>query len=227
MRRVSMECLVLVALVTSACAPTWKIARGAVPLSPAYASSNSEAGGEPSDSRSRELSITVPAGWHWYRRGNDLIATRDGVFLQQIVVERLHLDQVDQKTGGTGALTASAWPVRTAKNLTKRFRPNMPPPDAAEVLLASRRSDPGISGLMVRKIVTRTIAGRQAFRAELEFRVKSPLVDPSPIYRSVYCGFVLDEWFYGFAYTATAAYYFDQDAGTFETVLESVRLASP
>jgi hypothetical protein len=101
----------------------------------------------------------------------------------------------------------------------------MPPADAAEVLLGSRGNDPSVTGLEVRKIVIRTIAGQQAFRAVFDFRLKGSVVDPSPLYRSAYSGFVLGDWFYGISYTAAARYYFDRDAGTFETFLESVRLA--
>jgi hypothetical protein len=47
---------------------------------------------------------------------------------------------------------------------------------------------------------------------------------PSPVYRSIYCGFMLDEWFYGISYTAALRYYFERDAATFEAFLESIRL---
>jgi hypothetical protein len=102
----------------------------------------------------------------------------------------------------------------------------MPPADAAEVLLDSRGNDPSVTGLEVHKVVTRTVAGQQAFRAVFDFRLKGAAVDPSPLYRSAYCGFVLGDWFYGISYTAAARYYFDRDAGTFETFLDSVRLAN-
>jgi hypothetical protein len=34
---------------------------------------------------------------------------------------------------------------------------------------------------------------------------------------------VIGDWFYGISYTAAAPYYFDRDAGAFETFLDSVR----
>ena len=217
-------CGILALADTVACAPTWKNAAGAVTLSPAYFHSKGEADDATSAPESRRVSFAVPEGWHWYLRGDDFIATRDGVFLQQILVERLHLDQVHQKHGGGGAWSSSAWPVRTAKSLTKRFAAGMPPAAAAEVLLGSLGNDPSVIDLEVRKIVTRTVAGQQAFRAVFDFRLKGAAVDPSPLYRSAYCGFVFGDWFYGISYTAAARYYFDRDAGTFETFLESVRL---
>jgi hypothetical protein len=50
------------------------------------------------------------------------------------------------------------------------------------------------------------------------------MVNPSPLYRSIYCGFMLGDWFYGISYTAAVRYYFDRDADTFEAFLESFRL---
>lgn len=193
---------------------------------------------------SRRLQVSVPAGWHWFARGDGLIATRDGVFLQQIVVERLRVDQVDQDDGGMSeAISSRLWPVRTAKNQTKRFAADMRAIDAAEVLLESRRNDPGVVGLRLRNLATRTLAGRQAFRVEFDFRLpelsgepwppyrstfefssKESAGEPWPSYRAVYSGFVIGDWFYGTGYTAAQGYYFDRDAGTFEAFLETVRV---
>jgi len=212
---------------TAACAPTWKHAGGPRELSPAgayLAAGPPDAAGTLASS---PVLFTVPDGWHWYFRGEDFIATRDGVFLQQIFVERLRIDQVDQKVNGAfplAVLSSKLWPTRTAKSLMERFAAGMPPADAAEVLLASRRNDPSIADLRVRKIVTRTVAGQQAFRVVFDFRLKDAVVDPSPLYRSLYCGFMRGDWFYGVSYTAAARYYFDRDAAAFETFLESVRL---
>jgi hypothetical protein len=226
MRRRAILGLALLALVAHpACVSTWKSARGPESLSPAFAGSMEDGEAAAEARRSCRLTFTLPAGWHWYVRGDDLIATRDGVFLQQIVVERLHAGQADREVRAFGAWSSSAWPVRTRKNLTRPFAWGMPPEEAAEVLLGSRGNDPSVADLEVRKVVTRTIAGRQAFRAQFEFRLKSPVVEPSPLYRSIYCGFVVGDWFYGIGYTATARYNFERDAGTFETFLDSLRLA--
>jgi len=43
-------------------------------------------------------------------------------------------------------------------------------------------------------------------------------------YRSIYCGFVLGEWFYGITYTATQRHYFEKDVEAFESVLQSFQL---
>lgn len=43
-------------------------------------------------------------------------------------------------------------------------------------------------------------------------------------YRSIYCGFVLGEWFYGISYTAALRHYFERDAAAFESALQSFQL---
>lgn len=231
MKRPAVWCSgVLVLAATTACVPTWDNAGGTVALSPAYLHPNGDTEDAESVAASGRVTFTVPDGWHWVLRGEDFLATRDGVFLQQILVERLHVDQVDQKVGGAfpqAVWSSKTWPVRTAKSLTNRFVAGMPPADAAEVLLGSRRNDPSVTDLGVRKVVTRTIAGQQAFRAEFDFRLVSSEADRWPLYRSAYCGFMLGEWFYGITYTAAARYYFDRDAGTFEAFLASVHVEAP
>jgi hypothetical protein len=210
------------------CVPSWNHDGGRQVLSPARYYLLAESGDERKSLESGRVSFSVPDGWHWFIRGEDLIATRDGVFLQQIFLERLHIAQIDQEVDGAfplAVLSAKQWPVRTAKSLTKRFAAGMPPSEAAEVLLESRRNDPSIVELEVRKVVTRTIAGQQAFRALFEFRLKGFAANEWPLYRSVYCGFMHGDWFYGISYTAAARYYFDRDAAAFETFLESIRLA--
>lgn len=179
-----------------------------------------------SATRSRPVTFTMAEGWHWFERGDDLIATRDGVFLEHILIERIHVAQKDQNMGSyNSAYSTKLWPIRTAKNLKRHFVADMSPADAAEVLLASRRNDPAIDGMEVEKIVTRTVAGRQAFRAVFDFNLKeNDKTSSFPRYRTIYCGFVDGEWFYGISYTAATRYYFDRDRTAFETFLESVTL---
>jgi len=237
MNRPALVCFGALALAgTTACTPSWNHDSGMRTLPASYVSLASTTAAPPKVDiapsndggavHSHPVSFVVPAGWHWFVRGDDLITTRDGVFLQQIFIERIQVDQVDQPVMGAfplAVLSAKQWPVRTAKSLTKRFAAEMSPADAAEVLLASRRNDPGITDVQVLDVVARTIAGQQAFRALFEFRLKGPLVD-FPLYRSIYCGFMLGDWFYGISYTAAARYYFDRDAGTFEMFLENIRI---
>jgi hypothetical protein len=239
MRRPAALGAVVALFAAASCAPAWKHAGGERRIPPARfdlsspregADKGATAGpsGEAAwtGSASRPVSFVLPPGWHWYDRGEELIATKDGVFLQHLFLERLHVDQVDQEVDGfypQAAFSATAWPTRTARSLSKRFAAGMAPTEAAEVLLASRRNDPALADLQVLRVGTCTVAGRQAFRAEFVFRLKAT-PDPMPVYRSVYCGFVLDDWFYGVGYTAARRHYFGKDEGAFESFLASVRI---
>lgn len=230
--------LIPLLLTAGACTPTWNHDGGKHVLSasaafiPAGPAAQPQEAGALSayDGRtvlSRAVSFVVPEGWHWFERGDDLIATKDGVFLQHLFIERIHVTQVDQAVMGAfpfAAFSSKQWPTRTARSLKRRFTAGMPPADAAEVLLESRRNDPAVTDLQVQKVVTRTVAGHQAFRAGFDFRLKKAAVDPSPLYRSVYCGFMNGDWFYGISYTAAARHYFDRDAAAFEAFLESFHL---
>ncbi len=225
---------IAVVLLATACRLGWEPADGAVTL----ASRTGPAG------PSRELTFDAPDGWHWFRRGDDWIATKDGVFLQNILVERIQCDQTEQPTLGAfplAALSAKQWPIRTVRHLSRRFAPGMAPADAAAALFESRACDPAIVELSRESPGFETLGGVASFRSLLAFRLVPPGskdlewagfawspydVHSRPIpYRSVCCGFVVDDWFYGVTYTGARRRYFDEDLATFERFLRSLRVA--
>lgn len=174
---------------------------------------------------SREMTLTLPEGWRSTRKGNDLVITRDGVFLEHVLVERIRVDQVDpsNRISLTQAISPQLWRVRTIKYMTRRFTPGMSAVDAAEVILASRANNPGLTELRRREVRLEPVSGQPGFRATFDFRLE--VQGRRTPYRTVYCGFMLDEWFYGISYTAASRYYFERGAGDFEKILLSVKLA--
>ncbi len=230
MIRITLFCLCMMVLLSvAACAPSsWNHTSGPQLLPPPNEMKALEAG---KATGYCQVSFRVPEGWHWFIRGEDLIATRDGVFLQHIFIERIQVDQIDQDVLGAFWLVAwssKVWPTRTVESLNRRFTSAMSPADAAGVLLGSRENDPAVTDLKVQGLTMQTIAGHQAFRMVFDFRLRgsNTIFAASPIYRSIYCGFMVDDWFYGISYTAARRYYFEQDSLTFEAFLESVRLVA-
>jgi hypothetical protein len=221
-------CLYLMILVTmTACVPSWNHPGDSRRPGERNVLEAMKIQGTEGEAESCGVTFVVPEGWHWFVRGEDLIATRDGVFLQHLFIERIHVDQTDQDILGTFWLVAwssKKWPTRTVTSLKKRFAPAMSPANAAEVLLESRQNDPSVTGIRVRELSTQTIAGHQAFRLVFDFRLKDSVLEASPLYRSIYCGFMVDRWFYGISYTAALRHYFPRDSQAFETFLESVQL---
>jgi hypothetical protein len=213
----------MILLNTTACNPGWKRQQGAQILPEVYLYNSPDLETPPTATSSR-VTFTLPDGWHWVMRGDDFIATRNGVFLQNISVERIHVGRVEQSDGmfPLAALSSKQWPFRTVKYLKKRFAPGMSPTDAAGVVLASRANNPGVADLDIREVIMQTVAGYQGFKAVYDFRLdvqgrKTP-------YRTLSYGFMRDEWFYGISYTAAKRYYFQKDAEAFESVLRSFRL---
>lgn len=232
-RILPVACAVVLLLDATACSLGWKHRAGAlvVPATHSHvsrsrdAASDSDAGGAAAAGKvapPRRILLTLPEGWNWVMRGDDFVATRDGVFLQNILVERIHAGQAVQPSGAfpLAALSSKQWPVRTVTSMKTRFEPRMPPAGAAAVVLDSRRNDPAVAGLEVREFATRTIAGIPAFKIVFDFRLKNPA--RLPAYRSVCYGFVREKWYYGFEYTAAVRHYFDKDAETFESVVRGV-----
>ncbi len=99
----------------------------------------------------------------------------------------------------------------------------MSPAEAADVVLASRANNPRIVDFEVREIVPLEFAGNKGFKAVYDFKLN--VQGRNTPYQAVYCGVMLNEWFYGVDYSAARRYYFQKDAGTFEALLQSIRLA--
>jgi len=221
-------CIILILVNTTACNLGWKRSQGVQVLpgvdlysSPGYNSSGSEA---PSAEVSRRVAFTLPDGWYWVWRGNDFISTRNGIFLQNITVERIQVGQVEQSDGPfpQAAISSRQWPFRTVKYLKKRLASGMSPMDVADVVLSSRANNPGVAGLEIKEVMMQTVAGYQGFKAVYDFRLE--VQGRKTPYRTLSYGFMLDDWFYGISYSAALRYYFQKDAEEFDSVLRSFRL---
>ena len=87
MRRGLLACIAALALCAAGCQLGWKAGAGERTLPRRLAPEGMES--------SLPVAVAVPDGWHWYARGGDLIATRDGVLLENIVVERMRVGEAD------------------------------------------------------------------------------------------------------------------------------------
>jgi hypothetical protein len=155
---------------------------------------------------------------------NDFVATRDGVFLQNISIERIHVDQTDgsQRKFALAVLSPKQWPFHTLRSPKKQFLRGMSPAVAYDVALANWMNNAAVLDLHVRSVVFEPVAGFPGFKAEYDFTLK--LQERKTAYRAVCRGLLLDEWFYGFTYSAARRYYFERDASNFEKFMQTVRL---
>lgn len=234
-------CVMLILITTTACHPPWRQTEGVQVLPKAYPGAAFPTADE-ERLASRRIVIAFPSGWRWAMKREYTMATRDGVFLQNILIERIHVDQAQPKIITSESETAQSawqWPFRTIRYLKKRFVEGMDPTEEADVILDSRANNPGVTDLQIREVAPLRFAGNLGFKAVFDFRLNTPeyrnmllggtmsVVDVSgrkTPYRSVYYGFMRGQWFYGISYTAALRHYFERDAAAFESVLQSFQL---
>jgi hypothetical protein len=149
---------------------------------------------------SHNYSVDLPQGWMRWNKGDDLLITRDGVLLQNIQIVRLNTDE----------------PLKHTK---KKFSKVMLPQEVAEVILDNIASNKDILNFQLAENSPLKIGENSGFRAVYTYKNKDGLK-----IKSIYCGFILDKWFYGINYNAPQRYYFDKDFKTFENVLKSFKL---
>ncbi len=215
----------------SACEPGWQHTGGLIVL-PEVAGPEVQPVGLPqtgNDRRnppaSKAVSLVLPDGWHWVSMGDNLLATRDGVFLHNIIVERIRAGEAKRNSSRKYPLAARSfedWPVQIPNPPETPFRSGMSPAEAAEAVLKNRRNDPRVIALNVQSVDMQTVAQTPGFKAVYGFQLK--VQERWTAYRAVCYGFMLDGSFYGITYTAARRYYYDRDIGNFESVMQSFRV---
>jgi hypothetical protein len=151
-------------------------------------------------SDSYNFSVELPQGWMRSNTVDYLLITRDGTLLQSIVITRLDIN-------------------KELKNTKKKFKKDMLPQEAAEVIIDNTASDSAILNFEVLENSPAKISGFPGFKLVATNKNKDGLK-----YKSIYYGFITGEWFYGIRYTAAQRHYFDKDIKTFEKVFESFKL---
>lgn len=196
-------CVMLILITTTACRFGWKQTEGVQVLPKAYPG---KAFPTPAEERlaSRRIAIAFPAGWHWVMRHQNTMATRDGVFLQNILIERIHVDQVHSKiitlepeevqpsrgwpispvptfatlarilSGLLWAQSSRQWPFYSLPYLKKRFAEGMVSTEVADVILDSLANNPSVTDLQLREVAPLQFAGNHGFRAVFDFRLNTP-----------------------------------------------------
>lgn len=156
--------------------------------------------GGPYKSSSQNFSVELPEGWMRFNNPDQLLITRDGLLLQYILLKRMDIKE----------------PLGfTKKSIVK----GMSTYEVSEVVLDDIASNQEVLNYKIIENIPFEIGGMPGFRAVFTFKNRDGLK-----LKSVYCGFLVDKWFYEIRYTAALRYYFDKDIRNFELVLESFKL---
>ena len=196
-------CVMLILITTTACRLGWKQTEGVQVLPEAYPGGDYPTAIE-ERLASRRIAIAFPAGWHWVKSRQNTMATRDGVFLQNILIERIHVNQTQSKmlslepegvqpsqqwpippvppfttlrrilSGVVWAQSSRQWPLYTFPYLKNNFAEGMVSTEVADVILDSRANNPRVTDLQIREVAPLQFAGNQGFRAVFDFRLNTP-----------------------------------------------------
>ena len=149
------------------------------------------------ESPKHSFTLDIPQKWMRLNIDKYLLISRDGPFLQYVLVQERHIDQ----------------PFRHTK---KRFQRGMLPQEAAEVILDEISSDQSVFNFSVIENIPATINRYEGFRIVFKYRNKDGLG-----FKTIYYGVIMGERFYSIRYNAAERYYFEKDLKTFERVLNS------
>jgi hypothetical protein len=150
----------------------------------------------------QNVSVELPKGWMRHNSKKHLLVTRDGPRLQYILVERIHVDA-------------------KLKHTKKKFRKGMLPQELAEVIIDHCSANENVLNFKVKSNKPTKINGHSGFRLLFTYKDGDDLK-----YKSLYYGFMEQEWFYGIRYNAPERYYYDKELKTFKEVLASLELAN-
>lgn len=179
------RCLIgglFVAFVLSGCATTWSPAHGR------YTSSE------------QNFEVELPDGWNQYATDKALLATRDGLALEQVTISR--------------------YPVGKEMRFTKKtILQGMLPQDAAAVIVDDLRSNQNLKNLTIVENAPESIAGNPGFKIAFAYQTGDELSKKAVVY-----GVVVDKWYYLISYEAPSRYYFNRYVAAFEGIKSSFKL---
>jgi hypothetical protein len=154
----------------------------------------------PYEGPAHHFSVVIPDGWMKFDSDSYLLISRDGPFLQYILLESRNLTDPFSHT-------------RRTMNVA------MLPQEAAEVILDDLGLDRSVRNLQVLENAPAGIAHQDGFKILFTYKNGDGLT-----LKTLFYGFIKGRLFYSIRYTAAERYYFAKDVGTFKKVLAGFRL---
>ena len=180
MKRIILFCLCVIFLL-GGCAP-WAMMGGKYTMS------------------SQNFEAVFPEGWRRHNLTKEaLLATKDGLTLQQIRIGRFSVD------------TELAY-------TKKKFSKEMFPQEAAAVVIDNAHSNPNSMNIQIIENMPVMIGGHSGFKIVYSYQTGEGLE-----LKTVQYGFLLTDWYYYLNYIAPARYYFEKELPAFEKVKETFK----
>lgn len=148
---------------------------------------------------SEKYSLDLPWGWMMHK-GKELILTRDGVWLENIIIKRYKVEEKLEYT-------------------KKKFVKGMLPEEISQVALDNLKSNSQIGNLEVIENKPFILSGRDGFRLVYTFTTSEDLKK-----KGIYYGLGDGNLVYEISYTGTLWHYFDREVDAFERSVRSFKI---
>lgn len=146
------------------------------------------------------FSIEIPDGWWKPEHIDKYLITKDGPFLQYVLIQQRPIDKPFQHT-------------------QKKINSRMLPQEAAGIVIDELASDRYLMNFSVIENAPAVIDGYDGFR--LLFSYKD---GKGSEFKTLYYGFISGDSFYNLRYCAAMQHYFEKDLLTFEQMIGTFRL---
>ena len=144
--------------------------------------------------------VTVPEGWWKPKHINKYLLTKDGAFLQYVLIQQRPID-----------LPYS----HTKKKLDK----GMLPQEASGIIIDEIASDRRLLNFNVIENAPAMIDGHDGFKILFTYKDKK-----GSTFKTLYYGFISGDSFFNLRYNAAMRHYFEKDIADFEQILSSFKV---
>ena len=152
------------------------------------------------DLSDNDFSVEIPNGWWKPKHLDKYLITKDGVFLQYVLIQQRPID-------------------RPYRNTKKKLNKGMLPQEAADVIIDEIASDRRIYHFNVIENAPAIIDGREGFKILFTYKDKK-----GSTFKTLYYGFISGDSFFNLRYNAAMRHYFEKDIADFEKILSSFRI---
>ncbi len=149
---------------------------------------------------SLNCSFRIPEGWMKLNNKEFLSITREGLYLQVIMIKRMALGS----------------PLQYTK---KKLEKGMLPQEVADIIIDDIISSQDVQNFDLKENIPATLDGQAGFKITYSFKGGN-----GARHKAVFYGFLSGDWLYWIRYRAAERYYFDKDLKTFEEFVASFRL---
>jgi len=149
-----------------------------------------------------DFSVDIPDGWWKPEYTGKYLLTKDGPYLQYVLIQQRPLDKAFRYT-------------------KKKIRRGMLPQEAAGIIIDELASDRYLMNVNVIENAPAAVDGQAGFRILFSY------TDPKQSqFKTLYYGFIKADSFYNLRYCAAARHYFEKDIAAFDQIINSFKLAS-